>query len=205
MAAINPPAEWSTDQALLPESPVDYFYFNSHLIKGIPISTAEGSIWQLDLLSPGSGYTNGSYNGVELRDTGTATGLFATIDIQWLAGSIAFVIVQNPGQAYKVGDQVTVDSADVGGTGSGLLFVVSAVSPDPDFTKAAPALKVAPLPAPAPAGIDLSGSQDLMKLSVSGLKDLAARHGIDVSGLPDNDKQLLADYIAANLNLNKGG
>ncbi len=203
MATINPPAEWSTDQALLPESPADLFYFNQHLIKGIPISTAEGSIWSLDLLSPGSGYTNGSYNSVELRDTGTATGLFATIDIQWLAGSIAFVIVQNPGQAYKVGDQVTVSSADVGGTGSGLVFVVSAVSPDPDFTKAAQALTAAPLPKPAPTGIDLSGSKDLMNLPLPALKNLAARHGIDISGLPD-DKQLLAEYIAANMNL-KGG
>lgn len=25
MAAVNPPAEWSTDQTLLPESLVDYF------------------------------------------------------------------------------------------------------------------------------------------------------------------------------------
>lgn len=198
MATINPPAEWSTDQVLLPESPVDYFYFNSHLIKGIPISTAEGSIWQLELLTPGSGYTNGSYNNVALRDTGTATGLFATIDIQWLSGSIAFVIVQNPGEAYKKGDQVTVNSADVGGTGSGLVFVVAGVSPEPDF-----ALKSAqpPKAAPLSAGVDLSGSEGLMKLPVSALKNFAAMQGIDVSGLPDNNKQLLAEYIAANMNL----
>ncbi len=205
MATINPPAEWSTDQALLPESQVDYIYFNQHLIKGVPISTALGSIWALDLLDPGSGYGDGSYNDVALRDTGTAAGLFATIDIQWLSGSIAFVIVRNGGQAYQIGDQLTVDSADVGGTGSGLLFAVSAVYPAPDFTKAVQPLTVAPLPKPAPAGVDLSGSKDLMKLSVSALKDLAARHAIDISGLPGSNKQLLAEYIAANMNVNKGG
>ena len=93
------------------------------------ISNALGGIVEFRTVSPGSGYTDGSYNGVELRDTGTATGLFATIDIQWLAGSIAFVVVQNPGQAYKKGDQLTVNSADVGGTGSGLLFEVVLVQP----------------------------------------------------------------------------
>ena len=94
------------------------------------ISDAAGAIVELRTKAPGSGYTDGSYNGVSLIDTGTATGLFATIDIQWLSGSIAFVIIQNGGQDYKKGDLLTVDSADVGGTGSGLVFEVVLVQPD---------------------------------------------------------------------------
>lgn len=93
------------------------------------VSDATGGIVELKVLTPGSGYANNSFNGVELRDTGTATGLFATIDIQWIAGSLAFVVVQNPGQAYKKGDQLTVDPVDVGGTGSGLVFEVVLVQP----------------------------------------------------------------------------
>ena len=93
------------------------------------ISNALGGIVELKTLTPGSGYANNSFNDVELRDTGTATGLFATIDIQWLAGSIAYVIIKNPGQSYKKGDQLTVDPADVGGTGSGLVFEVVLVQP----------------------------------------------------------------------------
>ena len=93
------------------------------------ISNATGKIVEFRTISEGSGYTDGSYNGVELRDIGSATGIFATIDIQWLAGSIAFVVVQNGGTAYKKGDRVTVDSADVGGTGSGLVFEVVLVQP----------------------------------------------------------------------------
>ncbi len=93
------------------------------------ISDAAGAIVELRTKEPGSGYTDGSYNGVSLIDTGTATGLFATIDIQWLSGSIAFVIIQNGGQAYKKGDLLTVNSADVGGTGSGLVFEVVLVQP----------------------------------------------------------------------------
>ena len=98
--------------------------------KYIPgVSDAIGGIVEMRTLNAGTGYTDGSYNGVALRDTGTATGLFATIDIQWLGGRTAFVVVQNPGQAYKKGDQLTVLAADVGGSGSGLLFEVVLVQP----------------------------------------------------------------------------
>ena len=93
------------------------------------ISNALGGIVELKVVAPGSGYPNNSFNGVELRDTGSAVGIFATIDIQWLGGSIAFFVVQNPGQAYKKGDRLTVNSADVGGTGSGLIFEVVLVQP----------------------------------------------------------------------------
>ncbi len=60
---------------------------------------------------------------------------------------------------------------------------------------AVPTAKVAPLPQ-----LDLSGADDLMKFTIAQLKDIAAMNGIDVAGLPRN-KQLLADYIAANMNL----
>lgn len=127
MATISPPAEWSTDQALLPEAEVDYFWFSTDRNKGMPISTRRAGIQEIDLVSAGSGYADGSYNGVDLVSAGGAVGLFATIDIQWLGGSIAFIVVQNSGQAYKVGDLLTVNAADVGGTGSGLTFRVGQV------------------------------------------------------------------------------
>ena len=46
-----------------------------------------------------------------------------------VACSIAFSVVKNVGQAFKKGDQLTVNSADVGGTGSGLVFEVVLVQP----------------------------------------------------------------------------
>ncbi len=55
-------------------------------------------------------------------------------------------------------------------------------------------------PAAAKPGIDLSGADDLMRLTIPQLKGFAATNGIDVAGLPRN-KQLLAEYIAANMNL----
>lgn len=92
------------------------------------ISNASGGIVEFKVLTPGSGYANNSFNDVPLVNVGTG-GLFATIDIQWIAGSIASVIGVNPGQAYKKGDQLTVNPADVGGTGSGLVFEVVLVQP----------------------------------------------------------------------------
>jgi hypothetical protein len=93
------------------------------------VSDAAGGIVELRTVTEGSGYTDGSYNGVPLQDAGSGSGSLATIDIQWLSGSLAFVVVQNPGQGYKKGDQLTVDAADVGGSGSGLVFEVVLVQP----------------------------------------------------------------------------
>ena len=55
-------------------------------------------------------------------------------------------------------------------------------------------------PAAAQPKLDLSGADDLMQFTVAQLKDFAAMNGIDVTGLPRN-KQLLAEYIAANMNI----
>lgn len=98
--------------------------------KYIPgVSDATGGIVELKTLNLGTGYTDGSYNGVELRDVGTAVGIFATADLQFSGGSLIFAVVQNPGTAYKKGDQLTVFASDVGGTGSDLLFEVVLVQP----------------------------------------------------------------------------
>ena len=96
-------------------------------IKGI--SDAIGTIVEVRVLNEGSGYTGGPYNGVELRDTGTATGLFATADFVVIGGKLTMEVVQNGGQSYKKGDQLTVFSADVGGSGSGWLCEVVLVEP----------------------------------------------------------------------------
>lgn len=93
------------------------------------VSDAVGGLVEIRTVNAGSGYTDGSYTNVPLVDTGSATGLFGAIDIQWLGGSIAFVVITAEGQDYKKGDQLTVNAADVGGTGSGLLFEVVLVQP----------------------------------------------------------------------------
>ena len=93
------------------------------------ISDAIGGIVEVKVLNKGIGYTGGPYNGIEFRDTGTATGLFATGDFQVVGGELNLIVIQNPGQAYKKGDQLTVNDADVGGAGSGFLCEVVLVQP----------------------------------------------------------------------------
>ena len=83
-----------------------------------------GGIGAADLSTAGSGYTEGSYNNVPVTG-GSGSG--ATVDLQWLSGSWAYIIFQNGGTGYQVGDTVSVDPANVGGTGSGLTLVVSVV------------------------------------------------------------------------------
>lgn len=98
--------------------------------KYIPgISDATGGIVEVKVISKGAGYAGGPYNGVELRDTGSAVGLFATGDFQVIGGELNLIVIQNPGQAYKKGDQLTVFAADVGGAGAGFLCEVVLVQP----------------------------------------------------------------------------
>jgi hypothetical protein len=93
------------------------------------ISDAIGGIVEVKVLNKGIGYTGGPYNNIEFRDTGSATGLFATGDFQVVGGELNLIVIQNAGQAYKKGDQLTVNDADVGGAGSGFLCEVVLVQP----------------------------------------------------------------------------
>jgi hypothetical protein len=93
------------------------------------ISDAIGGIVEVKVLNKGIGYTGGPYNGIEFRDTGSATGIFATGDFQVIGGELNLIVIQNPGQAYKKGDQLTVNAADVGGAGNGFLCEVVLVQP----------------------------------------------------------------------------
>ena len=87
---------------------------------------ADGALLAATTTSEGSGYADGSYNDVALVSS-TGTGSGATMDIQWLDGSIAFILFMESGTGYKVGDQLTVAAADVGGSGSGFLLTVAQV------------------------------------------------------------------------------
>jgi hypothetical protein len=85
---------------------------------------ATGGIASASTISEGSGYTEGAYNNVPVTG-GSGTG--ATLDCQYLSGSWAFIIFQDGGTGYKVGDTVSVDPANVGGTGSGLSMHIDTV------------------------------------------------------------------------------
>lgn len=153
------------------------------------VSDATGGIVELHLLNAGTGYTDGSYNGVELRDTGTATGLFATVDVQFSGGSLVFAVVQNPGQSYKSGDQVTVLASDVGGTGSGLLWEVVLI--EPHTAKAAAQSKAVPAgTTPVPDLIAAADAKVLQQIIDTG------NLGVDLSQFPTLELQREAVLLA---------
>lgn len=106
------------------------------------VSNAAGAIVALTTVNAGTGYTDGSYTGVALVNSGGGAGKSATADLQFSGGSLIMAVVKNAGSGYKSGDQVTVAVGDVGGTGSGLLLGVVLI--EPQMAKTAPQAKAVP-------------------------------------------------------------
>lgn len=69
----------------------------------------------------GSAYTDGSYTDVPL--TG-GSGFTATADITVSGGAVTAVTIVYPGSAYVVGDTLSADATDIGGTGAGFTIDV---------------------------------------------------------------------------------
>lgn len=76
-------------------------------------------------LAGGTGYTNGVYTGVSLTG-GTGSG--ATADITVAGGIVTIVTIVNGGSGYVVGDVLSANAVDIGGTGSGFTFTILAIT-----------------------------------------------------------------------------
>ena len=93
---------------------------------GIPANTevvgvTASGIKALTNLVGGSAYTDGSYTDVPL--TG-GSGFSATADITVSGGAVTAVTIVYPGNAYVVGDTLSADATDIGGTGAGFTIDV---------------------------------------------------------------------------------
>lgn len=73
------------------------------------------------ITNPGANYTDGNYIAVPL--TG-GKGNDATADITVAGNVITTIIINNPGYGYKIGDILSANSADIGGTGTGFQWTV---------------------------------------------------------------------------------
>lgn len=111
-----------------------YFVFNDPGTYNLYISLSEISFPLLTqtaiaagtISNPGSGYANSVYFGVPL--TG-GTGSDATADIEVIGGVVTGVTLGNPGSGYTLGDVLSASVLNLGGTGSGFTWTISAMAP----------------------------------------------------------------------------
>ena len=102
---------------------------NNGIGSGIQQITLGSEILTLGTITPGSAYTNGTYTNVPLTG-GTGTGAEATIVV---AGNIVITVtLTDGGNYYTVGDVLSADPADIGGTGSG--FSIPVATTNGEFT-----------------------------------------------------------------------
>lgn len=99
--------------------------FSSELSKGF-----SGQLGKLTIAYPGDGYNDGNYDNVPL--TG-GDGVSGTADITVYNGNVTYIVANNRGQGYRVGDVLTVNNLYLGGSGSDLQVRVSSINP-PDET-----------------------------------------------------------------------
>ena len=82
------------------------------------------------IATAGTLYTNGSYSDVPLTG-GNGTG--ATANIEVVGGVVTDVQLVLPGQDYVVGNILSVDNDDIGGTGSGFTWTVDELNANIDY------------------------------------------------------------------------
>ena len=94
-----------------------YFYY--------PVSIVQGVISSIGSVTAGASYNNGVYTNVSLTG-GTGNGAAATIVIA--GGVVTSVSITNGGSLYSVGDALSANNSDIGGTGTGFSVPVVTVA-----------------------------------------------------------------------------
>lgn len=97
--------------------------YEIHLITKLPIQN-KTTIVNGIIATTGAAYTNGNYAGVSLVG-GSGSG--ATANFSIVGGIVTQAVIVNGGINYQAGDTLTVNSADVGGTGAGFTFKVNSI------------------------------------------------------------------------------
>ncbi len=84
-----------------------------------------GTIGALGAVTGGSGYVNGTYNGIAL--TGSASGYGAIANIVVSGGAVTSITLTNQGKQYAINDNLTAPAASLGGLGAGFAVQVTNV------------------------------------------------------------------------------
>ena len=99
------------------QAELHYFYY--------PVSIVQGVISSIGSVVAGASYNNGVYTNVSLTG-GTGNGAAATIVVA--GGVVTSVSITNGGSLYSVGDSLSADNTNIGGTGSGFSVPVVTVA-----------------------------------------------------------------------------
>lgn len=100
------------------------WYISLSLVSYGMLTSPIGAVISGSILAGGSLYTNGTYANVPLTG-GSGTGAQATVIIG--GGVVTNVTITQEGTGYVVGDALSVDASDVGGTGSGFQYGVDTI------------------------------------------------------------------------------
>jgi hypothetical protein len=98
------------------QTELHYYYY--------PTTIVQGGLSGFGTITPGTGYTDGIYEGVALTGGDGSNGL-ATITV--LGGIVTAVTLTNPGYLYVVGNTLSAATSTIGGTGSGFSVPVNNV------------------------------------------------------------------------------
>lgn len=110
--------------------PIPDATYEIHLILKSPIGfTIE--LEDGEISAAGLGYTNGVYPAVPFQNL-TGFGNGGTADVTIAGGIVTVVNPNDPGDGYKINDQLTFNAVDVGGTGQGFIYTVTDVTEDLD-------------------------------------------------------------------------
>lgn len=91
-------------------------------------ATSINSIRTLGSITGGSSYTNGTYLNVPTVNQTSVAGSGATVNVTVSGNAVTAVTIIAGGAGYAIGDEISVDSAYIGGTGSGFKVPVATLS-----------------------------------------------------------------------------
>lgn len=97
-----------------------YFYY--------PVSIVQGVITQLSTITGGTGYNNGTYYDVELTGGSGTAGASANATIVISGGSVTSLTLTDGGSLYAVGDVLSANNINIGGSGSGFSVPVLSIN-----------------------------------------------------------------------------
>lgn len=117
-------AQWDPDTYIIGPTPDSSYQAELHYYY-YPVSIVKGVIGSYSITTSGSGYVDGTYNGINL--TG-GTGLYATATIIVTGGAVTEVILRNGGSLYQAGNVLSAAASDIGGSGSGFTMTVNSIN-----------------------------------------------------------------------------